>query len=95
MKYPIKHEENNGRGTFYMSDEHGIVSELTYEMRNGNIMAVDHTETRNNLQGQGLASEVLDYVVDYARGNSLKINPICPFVKAKFDEIATYEDVRV
>ncbi|HET8839323.1 MAG TPA: GNAT family N-acetyltransferase [Flavobacteriaceae bacterium] len=93
MKYPIKHEENEGRGTFYMSDDNGIVSELTYELRNG-TMAVDHTETRDNLKGQGLASQVLDFVVNYARENRLKIRPICPFVKTKFNEIPSYNDVR-
>lgn len=93
MNYPIKHEENKNRGTFFMSDDQGIVSELTYELQNG-TMAVDHTETRENLKGQGLASKLLDFVVDYARKNDLKIRPICPFVKTKFNEIDSYNEVR-
>ncbi len=94
MKYPIKHEENKNRGTFYMSDETGLVSELTYELQS-EVMAIDHTETRQDMKGKGIASEVLDYVVEYARKNSLKINPICPFVETKFNEIASYGDVRI
>ncbi|HET8809009.1 MAG TPA: GNAT family N-acetyltransferase [Flavobacteriaceae bacterium] len=95
MEYPIKHKESGGDGMFYMEDDEGIVSEMTYTQKDNGIMVIDHTKTRKNLEGNGLASKVLDHVVNFARENSIKIDPLCPFVEAKFDEIESYQDVRV
>lgn len=95
MDFEIKHKESNGDGMFYMEDEEGIVSEMTYTQKDNGIMIIDHTKTRKNLEGNGFASKVLDHVVHFARKNSIKIDPLCPFVEAKFDEIESYQDVRV
>ena len=94
MNFEIKHKESDGNGMFYMEDEKGIVSELTYTRQDKEVMIIDHTKTRDNLRENGLASKVLDHVVDYARKNSIKIDPLCPFVEAKFDETASYKDIR-
>lgn len=94
LDFEIKHKQDGSRGIFYMEDEQGIVSDLKYNLHNNNILSADSTETRENLQGKGLASKVLDYVVNYAREHNIKIDPVCPFVEAKFDEIESYQDVR-
>lgn len=93
MEFQMKHKEANGAGMFYLEDEEGIVSELTYKNRDG-VMMIDHTQTRESMKGNGLASKIVDHVVRYARENSIKINPVCPFVVAKFNEIMEYQDVR-
>ena len=95
MNYYIKHKENDSDGMFYMEDENGIVSELTYNLGDNSIMVIDHTQTRKSLEGNGLASKIVDHVVNYARENSIKIDPLCPFVEMKFDETESYQDVRV
>lgn len=95
MEYPIKHKESDGDGMFYMEDDEGIVSEMTYTQKDNGIMVIDHTKTRKNMEGKGLASKVLNHVVNFARENSIKIDPLCPFVEAKFDEIESYQDVRL
>lgn len=95
MNLQIKHQETENQGKFYLEDEKGIVSELTYKSKDNGIMVIDHTKTRKNLEGNGLASKVLDHVVHYARENSIKINPLCPFVERKFNETESYQDVRV
>lgn len=94
MNFEIKHKQDGSRGIFYMEGEQGIVSDLKYNLRGKHILSADSTETRESLQGHGLASKVLDHVVNYARENNLKIDPVCPFVEAKFDEIESYQDVR-
>ena len=95
MEYQIKHKENDRNGMFFMEDDEGIVSELTYQLKDNAIMVIDHTKTRKSLEGNGLASKVLDHTVNYARENSIKIDPLCPFAEMKFDEIESYQDVRV
>ncbi|SHI35348.1 hypothetical protein SAMN04488096_101250 [Mesonia phycicola] len=94
MNYNISHKENHTNGMFYMKDEEGIVCELTYVKKENNILVIDHTQTRKNLEGQGIASQLLDHTVNYAREHKYKIDPLCPFAEVKFDEIEAYNDVK-
>lgn len=93
MSQEIKHKENDTRGMFYMEDDKGITSELTYKKQENGILIIDHTETRTELEGNGLASLLLKRSVEYAREKSYKINPLCPFAEVKFDEHKEYRDV--
>ncbi|WP_026837783.1 GNAT family N-acetyltransferase [Gillisia sp. JM1] len=93
MKQEIKHKENDTRGMFYFEDDKGITSELTYTKQENGILVIDHTETRSELEGKGLASMLLKRSVEYARENNYKINPLCPFAEVKFDEHKEYRDV--
>ncbi len=93
MSKDIKHKENDSRGMFYMEDEKGIISELTYTKRKNGVLVIDHTETRTELEGQGLASSLMKRSVEYARENSYKIDPLCPFAEVQFDEHKEYRDV--
>jgi len=94
MNYNISHNENHTNGMFFMKDDEGIVCELTYVKKEGNILVIDHTQTRKNLEGQGIASQLLDHTVNYAREHGYKIDPLCPFAEVKFDEIEAYNDVK-
>ena len=95
MDHEIKHRESDTRGMFYMEDESGIVSQLTYAKKENGVMLVDHTETRKSLEGKGLASLVLKHVINYARENNFKIDPLCPFVEVQFEMHPEYNDVLV
>ncbi|MCF4102400.1 N-acetyltransferase [Gillisia sp. M10.2A] len=93
MSMEIKHKESNTRGMFYMEDDSGIISELTYSRQSNDIIIIDHTQTRTELEGKGLASRLLKKSVEFARENNLKIDPLCPFAEVKFDENKDYHDV--
>jgi len=94
MSQEIKHKESDRRGMFYMEDEKGITSELTYTVQDNNIMIIDHTETRPALEGKGLASKLVRKSVEFARENNMKIDPLCPFAEVQFDLNKEYKDVR-
>jgi uncharacterized protein len=93
MSDNIKHKENDRRGMFYMEDESGITSELTYTKQDNGVLVIDHTETRTELEGQGLASKLLERSVKYARENNYKIDPLCPFAEVQFERFKEYNDV--
>jgi predicted GNAT family acetyltransferase len=93
MNQEIKHKENDTRGMFYMEDDKGITSELTYTKQDNGVLVIDHTETRSELEGKGLASMLLKRSVEYAREKNYKIDPLCPFAEVKFDEHKEYRDV--
>ncbi|UJH91086.1 N-acetyltransferase [Antarcticibacterium sp. 1MA-6-2] len=95
MEKEIKHKESDRRGMFYMEDEKGIISELTYARKENGIMVIDHTETRPELEGQGLASRLVKRSVEFAREQNLKVDPLCPFAEVQFDQNQDYKDVRV
>lgn len=95
MNEQIKHKESDRRGMFYMEDEKGITSELTYSRQENGIMVIDHTETRPELEGRGLASQLVKKSVEFAREENLKIDPLCPFAEVQFDQNKAYQDVRV
>ncbi len=89
----IKHRENESRGMFFVEDEKGIYAELTYTKKE-NILTIDHTEVRPELEGQGIATKLLAHSVDFARENNYKINPLCPFAEVQFDRNESFQDVR-
>ncbi len=94
MDITVHHRENRSRGLFYIEDNGTKVSELTYHKKEENLIQVDHTETKMGYEHQGYASKLLDYVVNWARENKVKIEPLCPFAEVKFDENPEYADVR-
>lgn len=94
MSTEISHKKTGNNGSFFIRKEKGIASELTYIMKDDDIMVVNHTETKPLYEGQGLGSMLVEEVVAYARKNSYKIEPLCPFVEVKFDNNTAYNDVR-
>jgi len=76
-----------------MEDDKGITSELTYSKQDNGVLVIDHTQTRSNLEGNGLASKLLKRSVEYARENNYKIDPLCPFAEVQFDQNKEYRDV--
>lgn len=95
MSPEIKHKENANRGMIYMEDESGITSELTYTKKDNGILIIDHTQTRKELEGQGLASMLVKKSVEFARKNNYKIDPLCPFAEVQFDLNKDFRDVLV
>jgi len=90
----IKHKESNSRGMFYIENEKGLIAELTYIKKEDNILTIDHTEVKREMENQGIGSSLIKESVEYARKNNLKIAPLCPFAEVQFDMNKSYEDVR-
>jgi uncharacterized protein len=51
----------------------------------GSNMTVYHTEVFPKGEGKGLGKKLLAHMADYARKNSLKVVPLCPFVHGQFN----------
>ncbi len=50
----------------------------------GGKLTVYHTEVNPEYEGKGFARLLLGQLVAYARENSLKIVPLCPYVHGQF-----------
>jgi predicted GNAT family acetyltransferase len=90
MTEPVR--DNPERHRFELDTEAGPA--LAVYRREGNMLAVYHTETPLTLRGRGIASALVTGVMDYARAHGLKIAPRCPFVVAFMDKHPEYADLR-
>ena len=50
--------------------------------RVGDVLVLHHTEVPRALQGQGLAAELVQAVLDWARTAGLRVRPTCSYVAA-------------
>lgn len=57
-------------------------------------LTVFHTEVQPKAEGKGLAKQLLETMVAYAREKGLQVVPLCPYVYAQFKRHPeTYADV--
>jgi predicted GNAT family acetyltransferase len=86
----VKHVD----GAFIVEGADGKrLAETTYT-RDGDVMTMPHTWVDDSLRGQGIAKQLVDAAVAYAREHHYTIVPVCPFVKAAFDKDPSIADVR-
>lgn len=71
------------KGAFVIEDGDERLAEMAIAISEGNLI-VYHTEVTEKLKGQGIGSKLLAEMVSYARKNSLKVVPLCPYVHAQF-----------
>ena len=58
------------------------------------LLTILHTEVPKALEGRGIGSALIRGVLDVARSEGLKVNPLCPFAKAYLERHAEYADLR-
>lgn len=85
--------DEDHRGAFVIEDGEQRLAEMEIAISDGNLI-VYHTEVSDELRGQGIASKLLEEMVDYARKNQLKVIPLCTYVNAQFKRHPDqYQDV--
>lgn len=60
--------------------------ELTYRKLGVDAVIAEHTGVPQALRGNGIATALVERLVDDAKTEGFKIVPKCPFVKALFDK---------
>lgn len=93
MAHPIEHEESSRGGAFLYTRNGKRVGELTYQRVGENLVILDHTFVDESLRGQGLARELLDAIVAWARATQTKIRPACSYAVAVFARDKSIGDV--
>ena len=71
------------RASFILYVNHEVVAEMDIKIL-PEVIKVYHTLVNADHQGKGYAKKLFTHLVDYARGNKLKITPICEYVHAQF-----------
>ncbi|MCP6565426.1 N-acetyltransferase, partial [Klebsiella pneumoniae] len=68
-------------------------AEMTYVPTGKDKIIIDHTGVGESLRGQGIAKQLVEAGVNYARENDIKILATCPFAKQVLEETPEYHDV--
>jgi uncharacterized protein len=83
--------DNADRHRFEL-DADGHVAFSNYA-RAGNVIIIQHTEVPKELSGRGIGSALARGVLEFARGQGLKVVPHCPFVKSYIDRHPEFADL--
>lgn len=79
----------------FRSEDNGTINgEITWTQL-GDVMIIEHTYVHEDKRNQGLAKKLVDHAVQYAREQEFKIEPVCSYVVAVFEQSDEYEDVKV
>ncbi len=94
MDKKIQQKETDGKGMFFIEKDGDMVAELTYTLKDNNVMTLDHTETESKYEGEGLASALVEHSVNYAREKEMKIDPLCRYAAKQFERNEKYREVQ-
>jgi predicted GNAT family acetyltransferase len=75
-------------------DAGGATAFMKYRLAGG-VLTLDHTETPVEARGRGLASQLVQSVLEAARARGLKVVPRCPFVTAYIARHPEFRDIVV
>lgn len=90
----IKHSDNGKQGSFYIEVDGQKEAEMTYIYKDESTIDINHTEVKASLQGQGIASQLIEKAVAFMRKNNLKVEPTCSYAKSVFQKKQNqYHDV--
>jgi predicted GNAT family acetyltransferase len=78
MSITIEHDAALGR---FSAHVHGHLCVCDYRLRDG-VMVMTHTEVAPELEGQGIAAELVRAALAHAREHGLKVRPLCSYVQA-------------
>ncbi|MBP2078740.1 GNAT family N-acetyltransferase [Oceanobacillus polygoni] len=85
---------NKGENKFYVGDNiKEPLAEITFIQIGDAKIVIDHTYVSDELRGQGIAGELVEKVVLFAREKNRKITPLCPYAKKKIENTPEFCDV--
>ena len=93
MNEIVEIEHNEKKGLFYIKSDNKVVAEMTFVFAGTARFIIDHTDISPAYNGKGYGKMMVAKAVEFARGNGLKIIPLCPYAKSVFDKTPEYNDV--
>lgn len=89
----IQHQQKTIGDFYILNERNEKVADMSYVMKNEQVMIIEHTNVDKSLAGQGIGKKLVDAGVQYARSNKLTIIPECPYALAVFEKTPDYADV--
>lgn len=83
-----------GENKFFVGEsETDPLAEISFVPTGDTNLIIDHTVVKDELRGQGIAGELVEKVVNYAREEGKKVIPVCSYAKNKMVKTPEYQDV--
>ncbi|ASN06973.1 GNAT family N-acetyltransferase [Virgibacillus necropolis] len=83
-----------GDNKFFVGDnEEKPLAEIIFVPADDDKLIIEHTIVSNELSGQGVAGELVEKVVNYAREEGKKIITECSYAKSKIAKTPEFQDV--
>ena len=76
--------DNESKARFEVTID-GHVADLTYKIDDGRIVLI-HTGVPKELEGHGLAAELVKFAIARAVRDGLTIVPLCPYARSYFQK---------
>lgn len=89
----IEREDNGKKGRFILFYENQEAGEMTYVWTGEDKFIIDHTGVKEEFSGKGLAKKLVMAGVEFAKDKKVKIIPLCPYAKSRFDRDPEIRDV--
>jgi predicted GNAT family acetyltransferase len=89
----VQHSDQGERGEFFIERDGARVAEMTYRRLHVSGILIDHTEVDVSLRGGGVARQLLDAAVSWARRNHIKISATCSYVVVQLSRDKSLQDV--
>jgi len=86
----IKHDKKNYR---FLAVVEGKESTLNYHIVDEHTWEYVRTYVPPELRSRGIAARIVEFALQYARENQLKIIPTCSYVKTYVDSHKKYQDL--
>ena len=86
-------KENEAGGAIFYRQPRMGTAEVTFTKPEAGLIAITHTYVPDDYRGQGIALQLLEKVVAYARDNAVKVQPICPYAVNQFARHPDWEDL--
>ena len=90
----FQHFDHGQQGEFFAVNEQGKrIAEISYVWSGEHKIIANHTWVDDSLRGQGVARQLLDVLVAFAREKNLKIVGTCSYVDVMFRRDKSLADV--
>jgi hypothetical protein len=86
----IRHEPKARRFVIEVAGETGLIR---YRELEGHVLDLDHTFVPPALRGGGIASQLTEHALRYARDHGYRVIPSCPFVAAFIERHPQHRDL--
>jgi predicted GNAT family acetyltransferase len=93
MNQAHEHEVRHADGRFYVERGGRTLAELRYEMDDEGHAVLEHTRVDDVLRGEGVARQLLDAAVAWARATGTRVVPVCSYARAIFHRDHSLSDV--
>lgn len=88
-KLDVTHNEAEDRFETWID---GQLSKLDY-MQDGDTIVMTHVGVHPEHRGQGVAGKLTQVALEYARGKSFRVIPMCPYIATYIRRNPQYEDL--